>query len=186
MNKPVPSLLPPNASRAERALEAAICEPIAAIPAPQRTLWNPDTCPASLLPWLAWAMSVDTWKPWWPEHIKRAILRSAIAIQRRKGTVDSVRQLIGAFGGRMMLTEWWQQTPAGTPHTFALVLSVAGLDRVENTAEFVEDIIREVRRVKPVRSHFTFTQGVDTTGSMGLAAITRPVLYRRLHLETAA
>ncbi|EPC1727360.1 phage tail protein I, partial [Escherichia coli] len=22
------------------------------------TLWNPDTCPAHLLPWLAWALSV--------------------------------------------------------------------------------------------------------------------------------
>lgn len=26
-----------------------------------RELWNPDTCPANLLPWLAWSFSVDRW-----------------------------------------------------------------------------------------------------------------------------
>ncbi len=178
------SLLPANATRAERAIEQAICEPIAAIPAPQRDLWNPDKCPVELLPWLAWALSVDTWKPWWPEHVKRALLRSAIAIQRRKGTVASVRQVVASFGGDLTLREWWQRSPRGAPHTFDLVLAVGGLAQGQNSAEYVEDIIKEIRRVKPVRSHFTFTQGLSASGGAGVAAIARPVLYRRLHFTT--
>ena len=48
------SLLPRNATGAERAIEGATAR-VGAVPTPFRDLWNPDTCPAALLPWLAWA-----------------------------------------------------------------------------------------------------------------------------------
>ena len=54
----VPSLLPHNASPQERAIEAATAR-LADVPVPLRDLWNPETCPAELLPWLAWAFGVD-------------------------------------------------------------------------------------------------------------------------------
>jgi len=44
------SLLPPNATDTERAIEATT-ERTTDLPVPLRTLWNPDTCPADLLPW---------------------------------------------------------------------------------------------------------------------------------------
>ncbi|GHK16942.1 hypothetical protein ECZU03_07310 [Escherichia coli] len=31
------------------------------MPVPLRTLWNWRTCPVKLLPYLAWALSVDRW-----------------------------------------------------------------------------------------------------------------------------
>ncbi|CAL4868214.1 hypothetical protein MMA231_02489 [Asticcacaulis sp. MM231] len=52
------SVLPPNASHLERALEAAIQTP--ALPVPIRDLWSPDRCPVQYLPWLARALSIDT------------------------------------------------------------------------------------------------------------------------------
>ena len=44
------TLLPPNASDLERATEGAIRARLTAVPIPLATLWNPDTCPAPLLP----------------------------------------------------------------------------------------------------------------------------------------
>jgi phage tail P2-like protein len=176
------SLLPQNASRAERAIEAATAR-IGDVPTPIRDLWDPDTCPAELLPWLAWALSIDAWKPYWPEHIKRARLRTALDIQRRKGTAQSVRQVVAAFGGQVQLREWFQMDPPGTPHTFEMVLTLAGEGGETATAAFTDDVIGEVSRTKPVRSHFTFTQGLQAIGRVGIGAAARAAVYRRLQLQ---
>ncbi|HEY5804861.1 MAG TPA: phage tail protein I [Lysobacter sp.] len=176
------ALLPSNASSAERAIEAATAR-IGDVPTPLRDLWDPDTCPAELLPWLAWALSVDAWKPYWPEHIKRARLRTALDIQRRKGTAQSVRQVVSAFGGSVQLREWFQLDPPGAPHTFEMLLTVAGEGGETATAQFVDDVIGEASRTKPVRSHFTFTQGLQALGRIGAGAAARAAVYRRLQLQ---
>jgi len=173
------SLLPPNATDTERAIEATT-DRATSLPVPLRKLWNPDTCPADLLPWLAWALSIDSWKDYWPEAVKRQRIRQAIEIQRRKGTAQSVRDVVESFGGGLAMREWWQKDPAGTPHTFELVLKLGG--SVPATAEYQEDIIAEVRRTKPVRSHFTFTAGLSATGGLGLGGIIRTAAFARLRL----
>ena len=175
----VPSLLPPNATPTERAAEGATAR-IADVGAPLRALWNPAACPVELLPWLAWSLSVDTWRPEWPEHIKRARLASAISIQRHKGTVKSVRDVVESFGGAVEIVEWWQKTPKGAPHTFDLTLTLSGNDGNQATAQFVDDVIAEVNKTKPVRSQFNFTQGVALFGSVGVAPYLRPVVMARL------
>ncbi|HEY4583072.1 MAG TPA: phage tail protein I [Lysobacter sp.] len=176
------SLLPPSATPAERAIEQVVAR-VGDIPTPLRELWNPDTCPLEFLPWLAWALSIDAWKPYWPEHVKRARIRAAIEIQRRKGTAASVRQVVAAFGGAVQLREWFQMTPPGAPHTFELVLTLSGEGGQTATAQFVDDVIGEVSRTKPVRSHFTFTQGLQGIGGIGIGAGARAAVYRRLQLQ---
>ncbi|RRO05118.1 phage tail protein I, partial [Pectobacterium aquaticum] len=47
-------LLPVGSSALEVAAATA-CAEITRVPVPLRQLWNPDTCPAHLLPYLAWA-----------------------------------------------------------------------------------------------------------------------------------
>jgi phage tail P2-like protein len=182
MAAPVSSLLPPNATVAERALEGATAR-IGDVATPLRDLWSPDTCPVDLLPWLAWALSIDSWQSYWPEHIKRARIRAALNIQRRKGTVQSVREVIEAFGGAVALREWWQYEPPGIPHTFDLTLTLSGEGGAIPSARFIDDVIDEVERTKPVRSHFTFTQGLSATASVGIAAAARAVVYRRLQFD---
>ena len=176
------SLLPPNATRAEQAIEAT-CVRISEVATPQRVLWDPDLCPLELLPWLAFALSIDAWKSDWPEHVKRARIRSAIEIQRRKGTALSVRQVVAAFGGSVQLKEWWQMEPRGVPHTFEMVLTLSGEGGETATAQFVNDVIAEVSRTKPVRSHFTFTQGLQGICGVGIGAGARAAIYRRLQLQ---
>lgn len=91
------TLLPSNRTAAEVALEAATAR-IADVPAPVDRLWDPATCPAEILPWLAWGLSVDTWDPDWPEATRREVVRQSVEIHRRKGTLASVRRALQAAG----------------------------------------------------------------------------------------
>ncbi|WP_040147563.1 phage tail protein I [Xanthomonas citri] len=167
--------LPPNATPIERAL-AAVTARLEAIPLPYPDLWNPDT-------WLAWTLSVDDWKADWSDAVKRSRLRSAMAIQRRKGTANSVRMVVESFGGAVAIREWWQTEPRGQPHTFELTLTLTGTDGQTATSRFVNEVIAEVERTKPVRSHFTFTQGFQAEARIGVLAVARPAVYRRLLME---
>jgi len=176
------SLLPPNASAQERAIELSTARAFV-VGAPLRSLWNPDTCPADLLPWLAWALSIDSWKDYWPEHVKRARVRAAIQIQRSKGTSRSVRQVVEAFGGQVVLREWWEHTPPKPPHTFDMVLTLTGEGGQVASAQFVDDVIAEVSRTKPVRSHFTFTQGANAQAGIGTVSAARVAVYRRIEFD---
>ena len=179
------TLLPPNASPLERAVEQATAS-FADLPVPLRELWNPDTCPVGLLPYLAWALSIDAWSSDWPEAIKRARVRQAMAIQRRKGTAESVRAVVESFGGAVALREWWQMEPRGLPHTFQLAVTLNGEGGAPASAAFTDAVIAEVRRTKPVRSHFTYALGANLAGSIGLVSAARPVLAVRLPLVAAA
>lgn len=173
------NLLPPNATGLERSL-ARVSARIGEIPVPIRSVWNAITCPVDLLPWLAWALSIDNWSSDWPENVKRERVRQAIAIQRRKGTAASVRNVVQSFGGSVALREWWQLAEPGEPHTFNLVLVLSDQDGQFASAAFVDTVIAEVSRTKPVRSHFTFTQGLSGVARVGLIAVVRPATYARL------
>jgi phage tail P2-like protein len=175
------SLLPPNSTALERAIETATAR-ISDVPTPLRALWNPDTCPAELLPYLAFALSIDSWSSDWPEAIRRERIRQAIPIQRRKGTASAVRDAVASFGGSVALREWWQTTPKGAPHTFSLVLSLDGVTGPVASAAYVDQVIAEVRRTKPARSHFTFTQGLSTRGAAAVVGAARPAVFARLQL----
>ena len=176
------SLLPPNATPLDRAAESVIAKHLASIGQPHRALWNPDTCPIEYLPWLAWAMGVEAWRSEWPEAIKRALVRNAIQVQRQRGTLKSVRDTVASFGGAISIREWWQTTPKGVPHTFELVFTMTGQDGEQASAAFVQDVMGEVSRVKPLRSHFTFIQGLSALASTKLACVGRPVAFARLDM----
>lgn len=92
------SLLPENATAHERALEMAIGSRISNIPVPVKSIWDPDTCPLPMLPFLAWSFGVDEWSDAWSEATKRATVRDAIQVQRRKGTVWAVKRVLENAG----------------------------------------------------------------------------------------
>lgn len=175
------NLLPPNASRHERNIAAANAA-IGDIDVPLRSLMDPHTIRLDLLPWLAWHLGVDTWKDYWPESVKRDHVRQAIPIARRKGTAAAVRDVVATFGANLVLREWFEMAPRGTPGTFDIVMTVTGRNGEPATAEYVADIIAEIERTKPVRAHYTFTQGYSMQGHVGVAAAAQPALYRRLSL----
>lgn len=167
-------LLPINATEQTRALEQTMAARLASIALPIRSVWSPQDCPVELLPWLAWGLSLDDWDATWPESLKRARIAAAIAIQRRKGTAQSVRDVVAAYGGSIAVREWWETVPQGDPHTFALTI-------FGGQAELIDAVVADIERTKPVRSRFTFTQAQETTADVGVVAGFRPVLFVRLN-----
>lgn len=93
----VQTLLPNNATGGELALEQATAR-VGAVPIGIRPLWNPDTCPADLLAWLAWSLSVDNWDPNWSEGVKREVIRQSVKVHKRKGTKGAVVEALMAAG----------------------------------------------------------------------------------------
>ncbi len=90
------SLLPANSTPLERAMSLASARfsPPRVLP----TIWNPVTCPAALLPWLAWALAVDEWDYGWSVAKKRAVIAAAIAVHEKKGTPAAIRTSLAALG----------------------------------------------------------------------------------------
>jgi hypothetical protein len=65
-----------------------------------------------------------------------------------------------------------------------LTVTLSGQGDSGGSSRFVEEVIAEVNRTKPVRSHFTFIQAVDFSGEVGTKAALRPCVLARLQFET--
>lgn len=96
MSETAPSLLPPNATPLELALSRAAA--MSHQPEHIATLWNPLRCPVAVLPWLAWAMSVDEWDDRWPEARQREAVQQAARLHRRKGTPWAIKRALQVHG----------------------------------------------------------------------------------------
>jgi phage tail P2-like protein len=161
-------LLPPNATSAERALAQTVGR-ISSIPTPVRDVWDPDTCPAPLLPWLAWAFSVDQWDSGWTETQKRDTIRAAVAVQRYKGTIGAVRDSIAALGIACQVQEWFNQSPPGAPYTFRLILDA---DQDGITLAQMAKLLDVVASGKNLRSHLdTVVPGVTSEARLYVGAV---------------
>lgn len=160
-------LLPPNATKLERNAACA-CAEIERVPIPLRDLWNPWTCPAELLPYLAWARSVDRWDSSWSEETKRAVTAAAFVVHRRKGTIGALRRAIWPIGRLNRVVEWWQQTPPGIRGTFSVDVGVldSGI-----TEEMYAELERLIDDAKPVSRHLVgLAISVETAGAAYLGA----------------
>jgi phage tail P2-like protein len=142
-------LLPNNATPLEIALAESIAR-ISDVPVPARDVWNPDTCPANLLPWLAWAFSVDEWDADWTDAQKRAAIKAAVPVQRYKGTIGAVKEALAALGFGVQVQEWFNQLPAGEPYTYRLLLTA---DQVGIDQTALKKILQVVESTKNLRSH---------------------------------
>ncbi|WP_192990267.1 phage tail protein I [Dickeya dianthicola] len=159
------SLLPPGSSALERRLASA-CSDISALSVPIRQVWNPDTCPASFLPYLAWAFSVDRWDERWPESVKRQVIKDAFFIHRHKGTLSALRRAVEPFGYLIRITEWWQT--GGIPGTFRLDIGVQDAGITEETYLELERLIADA---KPVSRHLLgLAIHLDSRGTVPVSA----------------
>jgi len=153
------SLLPPTATRLEHALERAMSMRISAIPVPIRTLNNPDTCPAHLLGWLAWANSVDVWDEAWPEAHKRAAIKASFFVHAHKGTIGAVRRALEALGIGLEIREWFETgDPRGTFRIDAFADYVFGAGYSLNPALFAM-IAAQIDTTKRASQHYTLRVG---------------------------
>lgn len=150
-------LLPAGSSPLEVAAAEALAD-IAHTSVPLRHLWNPSTCPENLLPYLAWAFSVDRWDEHWSEAVKRDVIRSAYYIHSHKGTIGAIRRVIEPLGYLINVQEWWENNEQ--PGTFRLDIGVleSGI-----TEEMYQEMERLIADAKPVSRHLiglTITQSI--------------------------
>lgn len=145
------SLLPTGSTPLERAATEAMAEAMS-LRVPLRDLWSPDRCPLPLLPYLAWALSVDRWDQGWAEKTKRSVIKASFFVHKRKGTINAVRRVVEPLGYLIEVLEWWQTVPMGTPGTFALKVGVLDTGITE---EMYQELERLIDDAKPVSRHLT-------------------------------
>lgn len=96
------SILPHNKTPLEAAIEGVSAD---RFPLPTElvaSVWNPDTCPVDLLPYLAWGLSVDLWSNDWAESTKREVCRNALALHRLKTTPAGIKAHVKIAGAEVL------------------------------------------------------------------------------------
>lgn len=157
MNK---RLLPVGSTSLELAAAQA-CVRMAEIDVPLRQLWNADTCPLELLPYLAWAWSVDRWDEQWPESIKRTVIKVSYSIHKSKGTLGALRRVVEPLGYLIRVIEWWKSNEA--PGTFRLDVGVLETGITEKMYQELERLINDA---KPSSRHLIgLSINLDVTGT---------------------
>lgn len=141
--------LPANATPLEQAVVQVLEEQLVK-DVPVARLWNPATCPAQYLSYLAWALSVDVWDPSWDEETKRRACADAFLVHRRKGTLAALENALAVFGFDMKVTEWWQKDPKGDPYTFDIEIEVSEQGMDSGTQA---QVLMVVDHSKNARSH---------------------------------
>ncbi len=161
------NLLPPNAKQLERLAAEALAQ-IERVPVPIRDLLNPDRCPVQLLPYLAWAFSVDRWDSTWSEATKRQVIKGSYFIHSRKGTIGALRRVVEPLGYLIEIIEWFNTVPEGVPGTFALKVGVLDTGITE---EMYQELTALIDDAKPVSRHLIgLAISLETTGRMYLSA----------------
>lgn len=189
---PPPSLLPSNATPMERAL-AQVIGRISDVPVPVADLWSPADCPAPLLPWLAWALSVDEWSPEWSEAQRREAIAASVEIHRHKGSMWAVRRALDVMGyGDCDITEGRASMVGGawTVGDSAVLVGGAGhwaeywvTVRAPVTPAAVAAIARRLASIVPARCRLTridvdaVTVVVGGPWAVGDAAVTVGATY---------
>lgn len=156
-------LLPFNATPLERAVDAASAR-IDELEVPVRDLWSPSRCPLALLPWLAWALGVETWDPGWPEALKRQFCAEAFQVHREKGTVAAIRRVLCLIGA---VYDYAEGPNAGLA---AMTAKVTILNSESIQLDDIVDVTAALDRVKRASLHLTVEILSGFTGAAHLAA----------------
>lgn len=176
------SLLPPNATKLERALEAGAAR-ISDVSAPIDTLVDPLKIAAEALPWLAYGLSVDFWETGWSEAMKRRTVAESIAQHKIKGTRSSVDHVLARIDTLARVIEAAEDPQRLAPHTFEvdlpLVATAGAAGGARAGAAIVDDIIAQVTAVKPLREHLTVVQSLTLASDVSLQGSARLASYTR-------
>lgn len=143
------SLLPPSSRAWLRYTEAGTAR-LSAITVALRTLWTPTASPVDLLPYLAWALSVDRWDKDWPAERKIAAIQRSYWLHRRKGTRAAVRRVVEDMGFSATFAEWFEV--GDEPGTFRLEVDV---NDVGLTSKTLNELNRLINDAKPVSRHMS-------------------------------
>ena len=171
------SLLPANSRPLEHALAGATAK-LEPIPVPFDTIWDVDTAPDSLLPYLAYAWSVDEWNDNWTDDTKREVIKNSLWVHERKGTLGAVKRALLAMKYDATVIEWFQKSPRGKAGTFSV--------EVHPTTGIIADNILQIRAmidaVKRLSAHYDVYLGYTLPAVIAAYAV--PVVGVELTVST--
>lgn len=171
------AMLPPNASPLMRAVSRADARLLDVNTEFLRTLNDPATCPAELLPYLAHRRAVRVWDPTWPIATMRAVVSSAYAVKARGGTRGALEDALDALGIGLRVEEWFEY--GGAPYRFRLSLTLPPGEGWDARQQGV--IFRTARQAKNARSRLEALQ-IHASGS-GAPVYMSAVVHSRIRVK---
>jgi phage tail P2-like protein len=145
-------LLPHNATTLEKAISETL-DRVTETPNPLKVIYDADNCPEHLLPYLAWAVSVDFWDNDFTVAQKRLSIKNAFAQHITKGTVGAIKNALAVLGISSIIREWFEY--GGGVHEFILDIQ---LHEMVGAGVILDDVLYQKARnalaaTKPLRSH---------------------------------
>lgn len=158
----IKTLLPPNATELQRDIDKSVATRLGNIEVPNKWLMNPDKCPEKVLPWLAWAVSVDVWNNTWAEDIRRSVIQSSIEVHQKKGTTGALKMALSSFKfDNVKIEEWFDY--GGDPYTFRVFIEIVSESFDIND---LTEVYAVIQRTKNARSHLKILKAVLCNNSV--------------------
>ena len=163
------SILPPNATYMERALEATIAR-TTDLDVAIGTLWNLDQMPSHLkpilLPYLAWSLGVEIWSDEMTIMQKEQMIRDYLVIRALRGTKAAIEKTYQALNVAVEIIEnpVSKRYPKGEPFKFKLKISSQPIP-----LELKEEIRRLTDLLKPLRTNYFIDIEVTFLSNIALA-----------------
>ncbi|KZN65631.1 tail protein [Pseudoalteromonas luteoviolacea CPMOR-1] len=156
------------------------------------SVWDPFLCPAALLPWLAWSVSVDEWDEAWSEALKRQVINDAFAVHQVKGTPYALKKALDSLNIKTEIKEWWQGDnlevlPRGTVQVWALINS--NLDEQQQgmlTPQMLKRVRRIIDAVKRGSIHVDVQLGLSYSEQLGAVCALPPTIVQRMDAPTGS
>ena len=162
------SLLPPNATTLLRDLEEIFGDSFD-LPTLNRYVVNPDLAPAHILPWLAWALSVDDWSDNWSEQVRRNVIKASVEVHRKKGTIGALKKALQAFNYENVKVEEWFEYGAD-PYFFRVFFDVREPGFDVNVLPQVQKVIESTKNARShlesLRAYLSAEMGLVSIGSI--------------------
>ena len=165
------SILPANASTLEYQLEQLENTRFSAdnLPVAEITkIWQPDMCPASLLPWLAWANGVKNWDESWSEQTRRDVIENSFEVHKYQGTRYAIEKALKPLNLETELHEWFEVSPNAAPGTFAVDVYVSEQGITDALIKTVHESINGNKRGS---AHYTLTMNLSAEGEYYQAGV---------------
>ena len=155
------SLLPTNSTPLELAVERG-CLASYGQPVPIPAVWEPEICPAALLPRLAQIYAVDEWDDTWPSFQKISAIETSVQVHQQKGTLASICLVLENNGfvvdriienanrstldGTRQLNGWYMYGSSLGAMMYRVILKTRNV-----TALQIESLVRQLESTAPAR-----------------------------------
>lgn len=162
------TILPPNATFMEKALEETISRSTD-LDIAISSLWNINTMPKALkpalLPYLAWSLGVEVWSSDMTVAQKEETIKNYLVIRALRGTRAAIEKAYEALGVEVEIVENppSKRYPMGEPHKFKLKISAQPISR-----ELRGEISRLTDLLKPLKAKYFIDVDIEFEKKMGI------------------